>query len=125
MRRFIIGVVPLLLLTGGCATLTIDTRALDKPISMTSKVDSQHYKTIHHLEKDISSYWLLGIIPLSQPNLSKALMEEIHKYRGSGTVNVRFKATTTWKDLAILIISGGTIQPVSFIVEGDIIKFKK
>jgi len=122
MKKLFFLFIPVFLLTG-CATVMLDTRPLDKPVSMTSKVDDMEYTVVKHFKRDVSSYWLLGLFPISQPDLSKVFIEEIDGH--DGTVNVRFRETWTVKDLIIYLVSMGVVEPASYTVEGDVIKFKK
>ncbi|RKZ20614.1 hypothetical protein DRQ18_05985 [bacterium] len=115
-----------LILMEGCATLTLEAYSVDKPISMTGRLDSQKFKKVATFKKTITSYWLFGgLFPLSQPPLDKALMKEITKYGGDGIIGLKVKETLTFTDILIMWLTGTTVYPRSFQIEGVVVKYTK
>jgi hypothetical protein len=105
------------LLLGGCAQ-TFDATTLGVPATMAEAAgenpEGQHFRTSAHT---VHAFW--GLVPLSQPNLQKALSRQL--VGGREITNLRITSKSGLLDLLITGLTLGLIAPRTVIYEGVVI----
>ena len=120
MIRFLVSrgsVLVLALTLSGCA-LTLDSSHLGVPVSLAGSAQRPDSGTPFRVTKR-AVYMLLGLVPLSQPNLEDVLAGQVST--GSRVANLRVKVRSRWSDLLISGLTLGLIVPRSVTFEGVVV----
>jgi hypothetical protein len=116
-RRFATQASVVLLLAlapAGCA-LTLDATHLGVPVSLASAAAGPDSGTAFSVTKH-SIYLLVGLVPVSQPNLEDVLAGQVGT--GARIANLRVKVRTRWTDLLDSGLTLGFVVPRSVTFEG-------
>ena len=117
MNRIIARASVVLLLAvapAGCA-LTLDATHLGVPVSLASAAAGPDSGTAFSVTKH-SIYLLVGLVPVSQPNLEDVLAGQVGT--GARIANLRVKVRTRWTDLLVSGLTLGFVVPRSVTFEG-------
>ena len=117
MIRFLVSrgsVLVLALTLSGCA-LTLDSSHLGVPVSLAGSAQRPDSGTPFRVTKR-AIYMLLGLVPVSQPNLEDVLAGQVNT--GSRISNLRVKVRSRWSDLLITGLTLGLVVPRSVTFEG-------
>ena len=107
-------VLSLALAPAGCA-LTLDATHLGVPVSLASAAAGPDSGTAFSVTKH-SIYLLVGLVPVSQPNLEDVLAGQVGT--GARIANLRVKVRTRWTDLLVTGLTLGFVVPRSVTFEG-------
>ena len=107
-------VLLLALASGGCA-LTLDATHLGVPVSLASSAQQPDSGTPFRVTKH-SIYFLVGLVPVSQPNLEDLLAGQVGT--GARIANLRIKVRSRWSDLLVTGLTLGLVVPRSVTFEG-------
>src|SRR2546430_15732593 len=107
-------VLTLAIALSGCA-LTLDATHLAVPVSLASSSERPDSGTPFSITKH-SIYILVGLVPVSQPNLEDVLAGQVGT--GARITNLRIKARSRWSDLLITGLTLGFVVPRSVTFEG-------
>ena len=122
--RFIGAAVLVAFVLASCATLKFDATGLDLSVSMTSVLgDDESYEQIKHFRKRAKASWLLGVLPLRQPDLRSILLQD-----GAGAdalVNVQVTTKFRGIDVLITMFTGGVLHRRTVIIEGDMVEYTR
>ncbi len=116
-RRFATRASVVLLLAlapAGCA-LTLDATHLGVPVSLASSAERRDSGTPFNITKH-SIYLLVGLLPVSQPNLEDVLAGQVGT--GARIANLRVKVRSRWTDLLVTGLTLGFVVPRSVTFEG-------
>lgn|SRR5574337_949372 len=118
MRKLLVLVLGTVLLTTGCYTLNYSASTSPKPVSFTGEVKG--YRT-HFSEEKWIWYALWGLVPISNNDIEKSLIEP---RTASGAVqNLSVKSEITGMNfLADIFTCVLTICSKTVTVEGDVVK---
>jgi hypothetical protein len=104
------------LLGAGCAQ-QFDATTLGVPATMASPVgqvsEGDHFKV-----NQTAIYMILGLVPLSRPQLDKALARQL--VGGKGVANLKITVKSRWFDLLITGVTLGILVPRTVTYEGVI-----
>ncbi len=118
MRKMLGLVLVLSLLTTSCYTLTYSNSASPRPIGFTGEVKGQR---THFTEEKWIWYALWGLIPISQTDIEKSLIEP--RAAGGAVQNLSIKSELTavnfFTNLFTCVV---TICAKTVTVEGDVIR---
>ena len=120
MIRFLVtrgSVLVLALTLSGCA-LTLDSSHLGVPVSLAGSAQRPDSGTPFRVTKR-AFYMLLGLVPVSQPNLEDVLAGQVST--GSRVANLRVKVRSRWSDLLITGLTLGLVVPRSVTLEGVVV----
>ena len=120
MIRFLVSrgsVLVLALTLSGCA-LTLDSSHLGVPVSLAGSAQRPDSGTPFRVTKR-AVYMLLGLVPVSQPNLEDVLAGQVST--GSRIANLRVKVRSRWSDLLITGLTLGLVVPRSVTFEGVVV----
>ena len=120
MIRFLVSrgsVLVLALTLSGCA-LTLDSSHLGVPVSLAGSAQRPDSGTPFRVTKR-AVYMLLGLVPVSQPNLEDVLAGQVNT--GSRISNLRVKVRSRWSDLLITGLTLGLVVPRSVTFEGVVV----
>ena len=115
-----------IMLVAGCAAIRLEAPALDKPVSMSRKADTEKaHRTVRHFWEEKRAVWLLyGAIPIYVPEVDEIVAKE-----SSGHDAVTNLAITTEFDIVDLLIiaitGGGIVHTRSVVVEGDVVELSE
>jgi len=118
--RFLVSrgsVLVLALTLSGCA-LTLDSSHLGVPVSLAGSAQRPDSGTQFRVTKR-AVYMLLGLLPVSQPNLEDVLAGQVNT--GSRISNLRVKVRSRWSDLLITGLTLGLVVPRSVTFEGVVV----
>jgi len=118
--RFLVSrgsVLVLALTLSGCA-LTLDSSHLGVPVSLAGSAQRPDSGTPFRVTKR-AVYMLLGLVPVSQPNLEDVLAGQVST--GSRIANLRVKVRSRWSDLLITGLTLGLVVPRSVTFEGVVV----
>ena len=120
MIRFVVArtsVLVLALALSGCA-LTLDSSHLGVPVSLAGAAERPDSGTPFRITKH-AVYLLLGLVPVTQPNLEDVLAGQV----GTGTriTNLRVKVRTRWSDLLVTGLTLGLVVPRSVTFDGLVV----
>jgi len=118
--RFLVSrgsVLVLALTLSGCA-LTLDSSHLGVPVSLAGSAQRPDSGTPFRVTKR-AVYMLLGLVPVSQPNLEDVLAGQVNT--GSRISNLRVKVRSRWSDLLITGLTLGLVVPRSVTFEGVVV----
>jgi hypothetical protein len=104
----------LALALSGCA-LTLDATHLGVPVSLASSAQGPDSGTAFSVTKH-SIYLLVGLLPVSQPNLEDVLAGQVGT--GARIANLRVKVRSRWSDLLVTGLTLGLVVPRSVTFEG-------
>jgi hypothetical protein len=108
--------VLVVLLGAGCAQ-QFDATTLGVPATMASPVgqvpEGDHFKV-----NQTAIYMILGLLPLSRPQLDKALARQL--VGGKGVANLKITVKSRWFDLLITGVTLGILVPRTVTYEGVI-----
>jgi hypothetical protein len=107
-------VLLLALAPAGCA-LTLDATHLGVPVSLASSAQGPDSGTAFSVTKH-SIYLLVGLVPVSQPNLEDVLAGQVGT--GARIANLRVKVRSRWSDLLVTGLTLGLVVPRSVTFEG-------
>ena len=107
-------ILTLAIAVSGCA-LTLDATHLGVPVSLASSSERPDSGTPFSITKH-SIYILVGLVPVSQPNLEDLLAGQVGT--GARITNLRIKARSRWSDLLIMGLTLGFVVPRSVTFEG-------
>lgn len=118
MRRVLVSVLGIALLTTSCYTLDYSSSASSKPISFTGEKKGQ--RTPFTQEKWIW-YALWGLVPLSDNDIEKSLID--HRTAGGSVQSLSIKSEVTFLNgLANIFTCLLSICSQTVTVEGDIVR---
>lgn len=118
MRRALLLVLTIALLTTGCYTLNYSSSASSKPVSFTGEVRGQRMPFTQ--EKWIW-YGLWGLVPLSDNDVEKSLID--HRTADGAVQSLSIKSEVTFLNaLANLFTCLLTICSQTVTVEGDVVR---
>ena len=118
MRRVLLLVLAIALLTTGCYTLNYSSSASSKPVSFTGEKKGQ--RTPFTQEKWIW-YALWGLVPLSDNDIEKSLID--HRTAGGAIQGLSIKSeVTSMSGLANLFTCLLSFCSQTVTVEGDIVR---
>ena len=119
-------ILPLLLIgsvliVSGCATLRLEAPALDKPISMSRKADTEKaHSTVRHFWEEKRAVWLLfGAIPVYVPEVDEIVAKEASGH--DGVTNLSITTELGVLDIIITALTSGIVYTRSVLVEGDVV----
>lgn len=116
MRFRFAPLVLVVLLGAGCAQ-QFDATTLGVPATMASPVgqvpEGDHFKV-----NQTAIYMILGLLPLSRPQLDKALARQL--VGGKGVANLKITVKSRWFDLLITGVTLGILVPRTVTYEGVI-----
>lgn len=119
MKRPLIAaiVTALSLSAGGCA-LTFDTSHLGVAVTMAEPATAPPAGSTFHVTKH-PVYLLMGLVPVSEPNLEDILAGQLGS--GTGVAGLRIRVRSRWSDLLVTVLTAGLIVPRSVTYEGMIV----
>ena len=116
MRFRFTTVVLVLLLGAGCAQ-TFDATTLGVPATMASPTGQvppgDQFKV-----NQTAIYMFIGLVPVSRPQLDKALARQL--VGGKGVANLRITVKSRWLDLLVTGLTLGVVVPRTVTFEGVI-----
>ena len=116
MRFRFTPLVLVVLLGAGCAQ-QFDATTLGVPATMASPVgqvpEGDHFKV-----NQTAIYMILGLVPLSRPQLDKALARQL--VGGKGVANLKITVKSRWFDLLVTGVTLGILVPRTVTYEGVI-----
>lgn len=119
MKRPLIAViVTALVLSAGACSLTFDTAHLGVAVTMAEPAQAQPAGNAFHVTKH-PVYLLMGLVPVSQPNLEDILSSQLGN--GSGIASLKISVRSRWSDLLVTALTLGLITPRSVTYEGVIV----
>lgn len=107
-------VLVLAIALSGCA-LTLDATHLGVPVSLASSAQGPDSGTPFNITKH-SIYLLVGLVPVSRPNLEDVLAGQVGT--GARITNLRVKVRSRWSDLLVTGLTLGFVVPRSVTFEG-------
>src|SRR5438094_121566 len=107
-------VLVLAIALSGCA-LTLDATHLGVPVSLASSAQGPDSGTPFNITKH-SIYLLVGLVPVSRPNLEDVLAGQMGT--GARITNLRVKVRSRWSDLLVTGLTLGFVVPRSVTFEG-------
>ena len=110
--------VALALSSSGCA-LTFDSQHLGVTATMAQPAQAAASGTAFHVTKH-PVYLLMGLVPMSQPNLEDILGGQVGN--GASIANLRIRVRARWSDLLITALTAGLVSPRSVTFEGLVVK---
>lgn len=116
-----IGLVSILLIIAGCATLPLDAPQVDKPISMSPKVGFD-YNVQKHFRVDKKAIWLFALATLSTPDIGAITNREAAG--ADAVVNLKIQKQMTVVDWLISALTWGVIYTETVTIEGDAVKIQ-
>lgn len=118
MRRLLVLVLALSVMTSGCFTLNYSSSAASKPIAFTGEVKGQR---THFSQEMWIWYALWGLVPLSDNDVEKSLIEP--RSAGGAVQNLNIKSEfTALNVLANAFTCLVSICSKTVMVEGDIVR---
>lgn len=118
MRRVLVLILSITLLTTSCFTLNYSTSASSKPVSFTGEVKGQR---THFSEEKRIWYALWGLVPISDNDIEKSLIDP--RTAGGAVQKLSVKSEITPLDFLINIFTGIlTIWGQTVTVEGDVVR---
>lgn len=118
MRKMLVLVLGIALLTTSCYTLNYSSSASSKPVSFTGEVKGQR---THFNEEKRIWYALWGLVPISDNDIEKSLIEP----RTSGGAVQNLSIKSEWSPIDILLnifTSLVTFYSRTVTVEGDVVR---
>ncbi len=110
-------VAALAITSSGCA-LTFDSTHLGVPVTMAEPAQAPATGTPFRVTKH-PVYLLLGLLPVSQPNLEDILAGQVAT--GAGIATLKIKVRSRWSDLLVTGLTLGLIIPRSVTYEGIVV----
>ncbi|MBI4735291.1 MAG: hypothetical protein HY766_04410 [candidate division NC10 bacterium] len=118
MRKMLVLVLGIALLTTGCYTLNYSSSASSKPVSFTGEVKGQR---THFSEEKWIWYAIWGLVPISDNDIEKSLVEP--RTAGGAVQNLPTKSEVTPLNWLVNIFTGlVTIVAQTVTVEGDVVR---
>jgi hypothetical protein len=118
MRKVLVLVLAIALLTTGCYTLNYSSSASSKPVSFTGEVKGQR---THFSEEKWIWYALWGLVPISDNDVEKSLIEP--RTAGGAVQSLSVKSEVSALNWLVNIFTGiVTIYVQTVTVEGDVVK---
>jgi hypothetical protein len=118
MRKVLVLVLAIALLTTSCYTLNYSSSASSKPVSFTGEVKGQR---THFSEEKWIWYALWGLVPISDNDIEKSLIEP--RTAGGAVQNLSIKSEISgWNWLANIFTCLVTICSKTVTVEGDVVR---
>lgn len=121
----------------GCMSVHFDAAGYDRMASLTSS--ERKFTLLKHFSRDVKCwYTLVGLIPLSDTDLSGILKDETASAHGDAVLNIKVHGETTLLDAAIPVATaffGSVVSPQrgallgllvtarTYTIEGDVIKY--
>ncbi|MBS1241332.1 MAG: hypothetical protein H6R40_759 [Gemmatimonadetes bacterium] len=116
MRFRFAPVLLVILLGAGCAQ-QFDATSLGVPATMASPT-GQPPQGDRFKVSQTAIYMILGLVPLSRPELDKALARQL--VGGKSVADLKIKVTSRWLDLLVTGITLGVVVPRTVTYEGVI-----
>ena len=104
----------------GCYTLNAVGTPADQTFSMSNNPSGDiisHFSTtmtVHH--------FIFGLVTANDPEVAKALSDEVKAARGSNAINVKVKYQMTFVNGLLNAITAGIYNPFTLTINGDVIK---
>lgn len=124
MIRSFIGSLLLLLLFTSCTVINYDATSLNNIVAMSPPASDM--KVVGKFSWSTKGIFLIELLTLKNPDLEKALLSQIGKYRGNGVVNLRIVEVNdvidyliTWAQFFFIGIAPISTRTVT--LEGDIV----
>lgn len=118
MRKAVVALLVVALLSTGCYTLNYSSSASSKPVSFTGEVKGQR---THFTEEKWVWYALWGLISISDNDIEKSLVEP--RTAGGAVQNLAMKSEVTPLNWLVNIFTGlVTIVAQTVTVEGDVVR---
>ena len=118
MRKVLVLVLAIALLTTSCYTLTYSSSASSKPVSFTGDVKGQR---THFSEEKWIWYALWGLVPISDTDIEKSLIEP--RTVGGAVQNLSIKSEITAMNWLVNLFTGiVTMGAQTVTVEGDVVR---
>lgn len=118
MKKMLVLILGIALLTTSCYTLNYSNSASSKPISFTGEVKGQR---THFTEEKRLWYALWGLVPISDNDIEKSLIEP--RTSGGAVQNLSLKSEISPLDFLFNILTGlVTIYSQTVTVEGDVVR---
>ena len=118
MKKALVLILSIAILTTGCFTLNYSSSASSKPVSFTGEVKGQR---THFTEEKRIWYAVWGLVPVSDNDIEKSLIEP--RTAGGAVQNLSIKSE--WAPLDILMnifTSFVTFYSRTVTVEGDVVR---
>ena len=121
--RFIALIAVLVLLAvgfSGCYTLNAIGTPSDTAISMSNQPSGtmiKHFSMsmkVHHL--------IYGLVTLNDPEIAKAVSDEVKASGGTHAINVKITYQMTFVDGLVNMITFSVYNPMTMVLEGDVVK---
>jgi len=109
--------VALVLAASGCA-ITFDSRHLGVTATMAEPAQAPAAGTAFRVTKH-PVYLVLGLIPLSEPNLEDVLAGQLGA--GASIASLKIRVRSRWSDLLVTALTLGIVAPRSVTYEGIIV----
>ena len=117
----VLALVGVACLLGGCYTVVIDARDADMPMSMASKYGAGRFVGSFHAELH-TQHLIGGLVTLGEPEVKKAIQQEVKNAGGREAANVRFSRQITFLDGLIGSVTLGIYTPTTLSIDGDVLK---
>ena len=107
-------------LSSGCYTLNAVATPTSQILSMSNNPNGdiiKHFTTsmmVHHL--------IFGLVTISDPEVAKALSNEVQAAGGNGAINIKIHYQMTFVNGLLNFITAGIYNPFTLTIEGDITK---
>lgn len=118
-----VGILLLIVLamgTSGCYTLNAIGTPSDATLSMSNKPGGTMVK--HFMSTMKVHHAIYGLVAFGEPDIAKALSDEIKVGGGTNAINIKFQYQMTFVDGLINAITFGIYNPFTLTIEGDIVK---
>lgn len=110
-----------LLALSSCATLTLDAKGLDKPVSMTNVIgDDVAYRVIDQVKGKTRAVWLFGM-RLADADVRDILIDEAPG--ADAFVNVEITTKQTFLDWFVSTASQSVLTMRTVIIEGTAVEY--
>jgi len=118
MKKALVLVLSIAILTTGCFTLNYSSSASSKPVSFTGEVKGQR---THFTEEKWIWYAVWGLVPISDNDIEKSLVEP--RTAQGAVQNLSIKSEITVINWLVNMFTGiVTISAQTVKVEGDVVK---
>lgn len=107
-------VLCLALALNGCA-LTLDTAHLGVPVTLAGPAQQPDSGTPFRVTRH-AIYFLIGLVPVTQPNLEDVLAGQVGT--GARITNLRVKVRSRWSDVLVTGLTLGLVVPRTVTFEG-------
>ncbi|MFZ0456406.1 MAG: hypothetical protein WAM24_21840 [Ignavibacteriaceae bacterium] len=113
-------IITIAFISSGCYTLNAVATPTSQILSMSNTPNGDIIKhfttsmTVHHL--------IFGLVTISDPEVAKALTDEVKAAGGNGAINIKIHYQMTFVNGLLNAITAGIYNPFTLTIEGDVTK---